>query len=76
MLPAGIWDLDEAANGEEALQMAETGQYDLVVLDYTMDSSSGRLNGAQVAKQLIERRPATRCVGCTGGSTGWSGGAE
>ena len=41
-----------------------------------METSGGRLTGAETAEQLRALQPAARIVGCTGGSSGWATHAE
>ena len=68
------WTLDEADNGEAALAMAAGTRYDLVVLDYSMETTGGVLTGAQTAAALAALAAAhrpTAIVGCTGGAGGW-----
>ena len=43
------WDVDEAADGREALLRAAAGRYDLVVLDLRMPEMSG----LEVAQHLV-----------------------
>ena len=70
------WSIDEAVNGEEALRRSRDTPYDLVVMDYSMESSGGQLTGAETAEKILALRPDTRIVGCTGGSSGWAQGVE
>jgi DNA-binding response OmpR family regulator len=46
-------EVDEARSGEEGLDMALAGRYDLVILDLVMPG----LDGHEVLRRLLERRP-------------------
>lgn len=48
---AGFTAIDEAVDGEEALQKLMGKKYDLVILDYVMP----KLTGAQALKELHEK---------------------
>ena len=45
----GAKDIDTAASGDEAMQMAEARQYDMIVCDYNLDESK---DGQQVLEEL------------------------
>lgn len=45
-------DFDEASSGEEALERAESGHYDLILLDQRMPPG---MSGIEVAEKLRER---------------------
>jgi CheY-like chemotaxis protein len=68
--PETCWTIEEAANGEAALQMAANTHYDIVTLDFNMRSSGGTLTGAETAARLkASALEPTVMIGITGGSS-------
>lgn len=58
LLTGAGYRVDAAANGSEALRMADEQHYAIVVLDFEMPG----LNGVELFEQLIERQPRLRGV--------------
>lgn len=54
----GIEVVGEAADGREALRMAQAHQPDILLMDITMKE----LNGLEAAARLAKERPATRII--------------
>ena len=57
--------VDDAEDGEEALNVTLNKQFDVVVLDIHMPG----INGIQVLKELMKREPAPKVIMLTGGGT-------
>ena len=57
----GYTDLEEAQDGEAALELFEPFDPDLVLLDITMPGKSG----LEVLEELLARRPQTKVVMCS-----------
>ena len=57
----GYTDLEEARDGEAALELFEPFDPDLVLLDITMPGKSG----LEVLEELLARRPQTKVVMCS-----------
>ncbi len=57
--------VDQAEDGEEALNVSTNKQFDVVVLDIHMPG----MTGIQVLEQLMKRDPAPKVVMLTGGGT-------
>lgn len=57
----GVFDLDEAIDGKEAIDKLNTNQYSIVTVDLIMPSS----NGMDVIKHLKQTSPATKIVVCS-----------
>ncbi len=53
------FDVDQASSGEEALDLAQIKQYDLVVLDMLMDPG---IDGLETYKKLLKISPAIKAV--------------
>ncbi|KAJ1447951.1 hypothetical protein M885DRAFT_540916 [Pelagophyceae sp. CCMP2097] len=67
--PEGAWTIDEAPNGEAALALAATRHFDIVTLDFNMQSSGGTLTGAETATKLAAlAAPPEVMIGITGSS--------
>ncbi len=52
------WTIDEAANGEEALDKASSGSYQVITVDFNMPG----INGIDVAKSLRPKFPTAKIV--------------
>ena len=52
---AGEWEMDFAANGEEALELLEVKAFDVVVSDMRMPG----INGAQLLNHVLRKHPQT-----------------
>lgn len=50
------WNIDEAADGQEALDKAVNGDYQIFTVDYNMPG----LNGIDVAKALRPKFPSAK----------------
>ncbi|MEZ6095377.1 MAG: response regulator [Pirellulaceae bacterium] len=59
------FDVDEAEDGEEALNVTTNKKFDVVILDIHMPG----INGIETLKQLMQRDPAPKVVMLTGGGT-------
>ena len=57
--------VDQAEDGEEALNVSTNKKFDVVVLDIHMPG----INGIKVLEQLMERDPAPKVIMLTGGGT-------
>jgi CheY-like chemotaxis protein len=56
------FDVNEAADGEKALEACENGDYDVIVLDCNMPG----LNGVETLERLIERDPGVKVIMMSG----------
>lgn len=59
------FNVDEAEDGEEALNVSTNKRFDVVVLDIHMPG----MNGIRVLEKLMERDPAPKVIMLTGGGT-------
>ncbi len=59
------FQVDQAEDGEEALNVSTNKKFDVVVLDIHMPG----MNGMRVLEQLMERDPAPKVIMLTGGGT-------
>ncbi|MEM9941386.1 MAG: sigma-54 dependent transcriptional regulator [Planctomycetota bacterium] len=59
------FNIDQAEDGEEALNVATNRKFDVVVLDIHMPG----LSGLDVLEQLVQRDPTTKVIMLTGGGT-------
>jgi len=59
---AAIGRVEEASSAEEALQLAERSEHDLVLMDITLPG----MNGLEAAERLLKRQPAARIIMVTG----------
>lgn len=57
-----IGQVEEASSGEEGLERALAGQFDLVLMDISLPGMSGQ----EAAQKLIKRKPDTRIIMVTG----------
>ena len=61
LMEGGYTDVEEAPDGETALELFEPFDPDLVLLDITMPGKSG----LEVLEELLARRPQTKVVMCS-----------
>ena len=59
------FNVDQAEDGEEALNVSTNKKFDVVVLDIHMPG----MNGIRVLEQLMQRDPAPKVIMLTGGGT-------
>lgn len=64
------WIISEAENGEQAIKMQQEKEFDLIFVDYHMQSSGGVLTGAETAAQLLAICNESIIVGVLGISSG------
>lgn len=57
------WDISEAANGEAALQLTKTNNFDLIFLDQYMSSAEKTLLGTETARALRSQGVKARICG-------------
>jgi signal transduction histidine kinase/CheY-like chemotaxis protein len=57
------WDVQEAANGESALRLADTQSYDLIFLDQYMASVEKQLLGTETARALRAKGVTSKICG-------------
>lgn len=60
------WVIFEAEHGEEAIKLHQENKFDLVLVDYHMQSSGGVLTGAETAARLLSINSQTVVVGVLG----------
>jgi two-component system invasion response regulator UvrY len=59
---AMIGHVEEASSGEEGLEIALAGEFDLVLMDISLPGMSG----LEAAEKLMKRKPGTRIIMVTG----------
>ena len=57
--------VDQAADGQQAIELTRKRQFDVVILDIHMPGKSG----VEVLKELVQRDPAMKVIMLTGGGT-------
>jgi CheY-like chemotaxis protein len=63
-IPAN-WEVVCVEHGEEAVEATEKEEMDLVLMDFHLSTSGGKMNGAEATTALLEKYPDLKVIGVT-----------